>query len=114
MSTDTTATITAVSDATFAEAVGPGTGLVAVEFSVAWCASCRMMARVVEALAAEYASRLRLLHLDTDANPATTARLNVRALPALLVFRDGQLVDRIVGVMPKAALRQRIEHLVAA
>ena len=59
MSTGTTnTTIAAVSDATVAEAVAHGTGLVAVAFSVAWCASCRMMARVVDTLAAEYASRL--------------------------------------------------------
>lgn len=107
-----TATIPAVTDATFSTEVAAGTGLVAVEFSAAWCAPCRVMAPVVEAVARDYAPRLRVLQMDGDANPATMARLGVRGLPTMLVFRDGALVERIVGAVPAAALRARLDRVI--
>ncbi|GLC26858.1 thioredoxin family protein [Roseisolibacter agri] len=102
-----------VTDATFAAEVAPGTGHVAVEFTAAWCAPCRIMAPVVEAVAHDYAPRLRVLQLDADANPATLARLGVRGLPTMLVFRDGEIVERVVGAVPAAALRQRLDRVLA-
>jgi thioredoxin 1 len=66
-----------------------------------------------ERLAAEYAGRARIAALDVDANPASTARFDVRSLPTLLFFKDGELVDRIVGAVPKAALEATLtRHLV--
>ena len=108
-----TTALPSVTDATFAAEVGPGTGHVAVEFTAAWCAPCRIMGPVVEAVAHDYAPRLRVLQLDADANPATMARLGVRGLPTMLVFRDGTLVERIVGAVPAAALRQRLDRVLA-
>jgi thioredoxin 1 len=108
-----TTTIPAVTDATLAEAIAPGTGLVAIEFTAAWCAPCRLMAPLVEAVAEEYAPRLRVLQLDADANPAAMTRLGVRGLPTMLVFRDGTPIDRIVGAVPGAALRQRLDAAIA-
>ena len=109
----TTTALPSVTDATFAAEVGPGAGHVAVEFTAAWCAPCRIMAPVVEAVAHDYAPRLRVLQLDADANPATLARLGVRGLPTLLVFRDGAIVERVVGAVPAAALRQRLDRVLA-
>lgn len=106
-----TAALSAVTDATFATEVAPGTGLVAVEFFAAWCAPCRMMAPVIEAVAQEYAPRLRVMQLDADTNPATMTRFGVRGLPTMLVFRDGDLVDRVVGAVSRAALRERLARL---
>lgn len=106
----TTSTLPAVTDATFAAEVGPGTGLVAVDFTAAWCPPCRLMAPVVDAVAQEYASRLRVLQMDADANPATMARFGVRGLPTLLLFRDGAPVERIVGALSSAALRERLDR----
>ncbi len=108
----TTPTIPAVTDATFAAETG--TGLVAVEFGAEWCAPCRMMAPAVEAVARDYAPRLRMLQLVADTNPATMARFGVRGLPTMLVFRDGEVVDRIVGAHPLPKLRERIERLLGA
>ena len=68
------------------------------------------MAPIVEAVAQEYAPRLRVMQLDGDANPATMVRLGVRGLPTMLVFRDGEIVDRIVGAVSKAALRERLDR----
>ena len=110
----TTLTIPTVTDATFAAATAPGTGAVAVEFTATWCGPCRLMAPVVEAVARDYAPRLRVLQLDADANPATMTRFGVRGLPTMLVFRDGTLVERIVGAAPIAAVRERLDRVLGA
>lgn len=107
-------TLPAVTEDTFAAEVGPGTGFVAVEFTAAWCAPCRVLGPILESIAQEYAGRLRVLQIDADANPVTMTRLGVRGLPTVLVFRDGTLVDRIVGAAPKAAIVQRLGRLFAA
>jgi thioredoxin 1 len=100
-----------LTDANFAEATAPGSGLVAIDFSAEWCAPCRMMAPIVDAVAQELAGRIRIYQLDNDSNPATIAKLGVRGLPTILVFRDGTLVDRIVGTIPRPALESRLRKL---
>jgi len=107
-----TSTLPATTDATFALDVAPGTGLVAVEFSAEWCAPCHAFAPVVEEAARAYAGRLRVLQMDTVESPATMVRFGVRALPTLLVFRDGVEVDRVVGAVPLARLRERLDRIV--
>lgn len=108
-----TATLPVVTDETFATEVGPGSGLVAVEFSAAWCGPCRILGPIVESIAREYTGRLRVLQIDADANPMAMVRLGVRGLPTILVFRDGELVDRLVGAVPKGAISQRLDRLLA-
>ncbi len=110
----TTLSVPAITDATFATDVASGTGLVAVEFTAAWCPPCRMMAPIVEVVARQYASRLRVVQMDADENSATMMRLGVRGLPTLLVFRDGEVVDRIVGAQPLASLCRRLDRLIDA
>ena len=101
-----------VTDATFDAEVAAHPGVVMVDFGADWCPPCRLIAPVVEQLAAEYAGRARVATLDVDANPATMARFNVRSLPTLLFFRDGQVVDRVVGAVPRATLEARLtQHL---
>ena len=112
--THATHDIAAVTDAAFADAEAPGTGLVAVKFWAAWCGPCRALAPAVEAVAAELAPRLRVLQLDADENPATQVRYGVRSLPTILLFRDGEVVDRIIGAMPAAALRARLARHIDA
>lgn len=109
MSTSTV--VHTVTDASFAAEVAPGTGLVAVEFSAEWCGPCRVMGPVVGAVAGELGPNIRVLLMDTDADPATMVRYGVRGLPTVLVFRDGELVDRIVGSMTKGPLKERLGRL---
>ncbi len=106
-----TSVLPVVTDATFAAETAPGSGLVAVEISAEWCGPCKILGPIVESLAAEYAPKMRVLQMDNDANPAMIARLGVRSIPTILVFRDGDLVDRIVGAVPKATLRERFDRL---
>lgn len=101
-----------VTDDTFAEAVEGATGLTIVDFWATWCGPCRMIAPSLEQLAREYEGRATVAKLDVDANPGTTARYGVRSLPSILFFRDGVLVDTIVGAVPKPVIERRIqEHL---
>jgi thioredoxin 1 len=69
------------------------------------------MAPVSEAISQEYASKLRVLQMDADASPATMARFGVRGLPTMLVFRDGALLDRILGAVSRATMRERLDRL---
>lgn len=109
-----TITVPMVDDADLARELTPGSGFVAVDFTAAWCAPCRLMTPLVEALAGEYAPRLRVLQIDADANPASLARYGVRGLPTLLLFNDGALVGRVVGAISKSALRERVERALGA
>jgi thioredoxin 1 len=100
-----------VSDDTFTSQIEDARGLAIVDFWAAWCGPCRMVGPIVEQLATEYADRgVTVGKLDVDQNPRTTARFNVRSIPSILFFKDGTLVDTIVGAVPKAHLEQKIEH----
>ena len=103
-----------VTDASFSTTIAPGTGLTMLEFTAAWCAPCRLMAPVLEAIATEYDGKLRVMQLDADSNQATTVQLGVRGLPTTLLFRDGEIVDRIIGAVPIARVRERVDAALAA
>src|SRR5918998_5606718 len=81
---------------------------VVVDFWAAWCAPCRMIAPVLEDLAARHAGRLKVVKVDVDANPGLASTFGAQSIPLLVVLRDGREVDRIVGALPRAALEQRM------
>ncbi|TVP49934.1 MAG: thioredoxin [Gemmatimonadales bacterium] len=100
-----------VTDDTFTSQIEDSKGLAMVDFWAAWCGPCRMVGPIVEQLAGEYADRgVTVGKVDVDANPRITARFNVRSIPSILFFKDGKLVDTVVGAVPKAQLEQKIEH----
>ena len=102
-----------VTDATFAADVERSPLPVLVDAWAAWCGPCRMIAPVVEELAAELAGQVRVAKLDVDANPVTASRFDIRSIPTLLVIAGGREVDRIVGAQPKQAIRARLERFIA-
>jgi len=87
---------------------------VLVDFWAAWCGPCKMIAPIVEDLAGEYAGRLKVLKLDVDENTGIAAKYNVMSIPTLGVFRNGELIERIVGYMPKEQLKKRIDAALAS
>jgi thioredoxin 2 len=102
-----------VTDESFSADVERSPLPVLVDAWAAWCGPCRMIAPVIDELAAEMAGRVRVVKLNVDENPATAARFDLRSIPTLLVFKGGREVDRIVGVQPKSEISRRLEPLIA-
>lgn len=98
-----------VSDATFEQEVLKADKPVLVDFWATWCGPCRMVAPVLEEIAAERGEQLKIAKLDVDANPVSAGRFGVRAIPTMIVFKDGREAQRLVGYMPKERLLQQIQ-----
>ena len=102
---------TVVTDQTFEQEVLKSGTPVLVDFWATWCGPCRMVAPVLEEIASEK-DNVRIAKLDVDANPITAGRFGVRAIPTMILFKDGKEAQRLVGYMPKERLLQQIQpHL---
>lgn len=99
-----------VTDDNFATEIEQTAGLAVVDFWATWCAPCRMIAPIVEQLATEYAGKAKVAKLDVDHNQKTAARFNVRSIPTILFFKDGKLVDQVVGAVPRPALEAKFKE----
>jgi thioredoxin 1 len=104
----------AVTDQTFEAEVIKSPTPVLVDFWAIWCGPCKMIAPIVEDLAGEYAGKLKVMKLDVDENGGVAAKYNVMSIPTLGIFYKGELVERIVGYMPKEQLRKRIDAALAS
>jgi thioredoxin len=99
---------TVVTDQTFEQEVLKSGTPVLVDFWATWCGPCRMVAPVLEEIASEK-DNVRVAKLDVDANPITAGRFGVRAIPTMILFKDGKEAQRLVGYMPKDRLLQQIQ-----
>ena len=99
---------TVVTDQTFEQEVLKSGTPVLVDFWATWCGPCRMVAPVLEEIASEK-DNVRIAKLDVDANPITAGRFGVRAIPTMILFKDGKEAQRLVGYMPKDRLLQQIQ-----
>lgn len=102
-----------VTDDTFTETIEDRQGLSLVDFWAAWCGPCRIVGPIVEELAGEYSEQgVAVGKVDVDDNPRTASRFGIRSIPSILFFKDGELVDTVVGAVPKAHLEKKIkEHI---
>jgi thioredoxin 1 len=102
----------AVTDQTFENEVLQSATPVLVDFWAEWCGPCRLIAPIVDELATEYNGRLKVTKLDVDSSPGVAARYGVRGIPTLILFKNGRVVDQVVGAASKHQLLQRIQpHL---
>ena len=102
----------AVTDATFDAEVRNSDVPVVVDFWAEWCGPCKMIGPALEELSVEYAGRVKIVKVNVDENPSAPAQMGVRGIPALFLFKDGQVVSNKVGAAPKAALKSWIDGAV--
>lgn len=104
--------IVVVTDENFQEEVLESELPVLVDFWAPWCGPCRMVAPVVEEIAEEYVGRLKVAKLNTDENMKTAFEYGIMSIPTLGIFRDGQMIDSIIGAVPKRILKAKLDdHL---
>ena len=105
--------VTAVTEATFNEEVRKSDTPVLVDFWAEWCGPCRMVAPILEELSKEFAGRLKVVKLNVDANPRVAAAYNIRGIPSLLLFKNGQVAGQKIGALPKYQLKAWLSEAVA-
>ncbi len=100
-----------VTDTTFAKEVLESGKPAMVDFWATWCGPCRMVAPTVEVLSKEYGDQVVIAKVDVDNNQEVAAEFGIRNIPTLLFFKDGKVVDKVVGVAPKSQLEQKLKAI---
>ena len=103
-----------ITDAEFQATVLDSKLPVFVDFWAEWCGPCHMIAPVVEELAEEYDGKFSFTKLDVDANPNTAMQFGIRSIPTMLLFKDGQVADQVIGAVPKAMLKSKLDKVLSA
>lgn len=103
-----------VTDSTFKQEVLESETPVLVDFWAPWCGPCRMVAPVVEEIAEQYLGKVKVVKVNTDENGGVASQYGIRSIPTLMIFKDGQRVDMVVGAVPKTTLATTLEKHLAS
>lgn len=106
----TTAQLVTLTDENFEQEIESSEGLAIVDFWAEWCGPCRLVGPLVEQLAIEHVGKVKVGKLDVDSNRITSQRYGIRSIPTILYFKDGELVDQVIGAVPKSHLEQKIQQ----
>ena len=98
-----------VTDSTFKSEVLESEVPVLVDFWAPWCGPCRMVAPVVDEISEQYEGKVKVVKVNTDDNPSVASQYGIRSIPTLMIFKDGQRVDMVVGAVPKTTLANTLE-----
>ena len=101
--------VLSVNEGNFDKEVLESKGYVLIDFWAEWCGPCKMISPVVEELAGEYNGRVKVGKLNVDESPNVAGKFGIRSIPTLLIFKDGELKDQIIGAVPKDAIKSKIE-----
>lgn len=101
--------ISNVTDSTFDETILKSSTPALVDFWATWCAPCRAIAPLVEEIASLYAGKLKVVKMNVDENPSTPGKYGVRGIPTLILFKNGKVVDQLVGAVPKGQIKDLVE-----
>jgi len=104
--------VVSVTNDTFDQEVVKASTVVMVDFWATWCGPCKIVAPVVEELAKEYEGKAKFAKVNTDENADLATKYNIRGIPTLIFFKDGEVKDQIVGAVPKAQLQSKIDSLI--
>ena len=107
------ANITTLTDQTFDEQIKSADRAVLVDFWAEWCGPCKMIAPMLEEIAVEHKDKLEIAKLNVDDNPQTALRFEVMSIPTMIVFKDGEPVNRLIGARPKGRLLSELEDVLA-
>jgi thioredoxin len=110
MAETTSTAVQQVSDADFEKTVLQGGKPALVDFWAPWCGPCRIIGPIIEELAPTYQGRAIIAKMNVDDNPAVAQKFGITSIPTLLMFKDGRMVDRIVGAMPRGELQKFIDR----
>jgi thioredoxin 2 len=97
-----------VTDGTFREEVLSYPGAVVVDCWAPWCGPCNLVSPILEQLASQYAGRVKIAKLNVDENPQISSQYSIQSIPTMLLMKNGQLVDRMVGALPKGEIERRL------